>query len=60
MMVEIALISGCQRPPGLVPYEHGNVVCPGPATSWVIVKSSNETMNASAVPDRMPGTARAK
>jgi len=33
----------------------GSVVWPGPATSWVMVKSSKETMKARAAPAVMPG-----
>ena len=59
-MVEIALISGVMGRLIWFQIKSGNVVWPGPATSCVMVKSSNETMKAKAPPDKMPGTSSGK
>src|SRR4030095_266612 len=60
-IAEMALTSGVT--PSLCSWpqmNRGSVVCPGPATSWVMVKSSNEMMKASAAPEEIPGVSNGK
>ena len=54
-IVEMAFISGVIGLRIWFQIKSGKVVCPGPATNCVIVKSSNDTIKARAVPEAIPG-----